>query len=127
MGAEWQSVDDVLASTSDVLFPERMGRQRVTVGSRAPDGDTPLHVIVWRNDLQAAQLLLRAGADVNAQGDMGYTPLHVAVSEGNVAMVKVLLEAGARADLMAEIAGTARDEATRKGGPMAEVFAKRDA
>jgi uncharacterized protein len=127
MDAEWHSVDDVLASTSEVLFPGSLGRQRVTVDSRASDGNTPLHVVVWRDDAKAAQLLLSAGADVNARGDMGYTPLHVAVSQENVAMAELLLGAGARADLTSEIGGTARDEAVRRGGAMADAFVKREA
>ena len=126
MDSEWDSVEDVLASTSDVLFPASIGEQRVTVLSRASDGDTPLHVIVWRNDVKAARLLLSAGADVNAKGDMAVTPLHVAVSRGNVAMAELLLGAGARADLVSEIGGTARDEALRHGGAIADVFAKGD-
>jgi uncharacterized protein len=126
MDAQWNSVDDVLASTSDVLFPAGLGRQPVTVASRASDGDTPLHVVVWRNDVQGARLLLSAGADVNARGDMGYTPLHIAVSQRNVAMAELLLGAKARADLVSEIGDTARDEALRHGGAMADVFAKCD-
>ena len=125
MGDAWRSVDEVLASTSDVLFPGDMTPRRVTVDCRAVDGDTPLHVTAWRDDVQGAKLLLAAGADVNAQGDMGYTPLHVAVANGSVPMVTLLLEAGARTDVPAEITGTARDEAVRKGGPVAEVFANR--
>src|SRR5687768_9992437 len=116
MDSEWDSVEDVLACTSDVLFPAGLGEQRLTVASRASDGDTPLHVVAWRNDVQAAKLLLSAGADVNAGGDMGYTPLHVAVARGNVAMAELLLAAGARADLLSELGGTARDEALRQGG-----------
>lgn len=126
MDSEWDSAEDVLASTSDVLFPAGLGEQRVTVASRASDGDTPLHVVAWRNDVQAARLLLSAGADVNAGGDMGYTPLHVAVAQRNAAMVELFLSAGARADVASELGGTARDEALRQGGPVAAVFAKRD-
>src|SRR5688572_27133423 len=96
MGDAWRWVDEVLASTSDVLFPGDISSRRMTVDCRAADGDTPLHVIAWRDDVRGARLLLAAGADVNAQGDMGYTPLHVAVAKGSVAMVTLLLEAGAR-------------------------------
>jgi ankyrin repeat protein len=121
-----QSLDEVLASTGDILFPASLGRQQVTIDSRSSDGDTPLHVVVWRGDTQAVRLLLAAGADVNAQGDMGYTPLHVAISREDLAMMKLLLDSGARTDLTAEIAGTARDEAMRRAGPVAEVFANHD-
>jgi ankyrin repeat protein len=45
---------------------------------RAPEGDTCLHVAAYRSDVRAVKLLLRAGLDPNAQGDMSSTPLHCA-------------------------------------------------
>jgi len=68
--------------------------------------------------------LIAAGADVNAVGDMGYTPLHVAVSQQSVALVKALLAAGARSDVKSEIGGTAREDALKRGGELAELFAQ---
>jgi uncharacterized protein len=70
-------LEEVLMSTSDVLFPAELGERRVEVSSRDVDGDTPLHVMAWRDDVVGAEILLAAGADVDAVGDMGTTPLHV--------------------------------------------------
>ena len=76
------------ASASDVLFPEDLGERLVTIHSRASDGDSPLHVMVWRRDTAGAEVLVAAGADINAVGDMGETPLHVAVSRGDEELVR---------------------------------------
>ena len=64
------------------------------------DGDTPLHVMLWRSDVQAVIALIDAGVDVNAVGDMSETPLHIAVrNEGSVS-IEALLHAGADPDRM---------------------------
>jgi ankyrin repeat protein len=84
--------------------------------------------MAWRNDLEAVQILVAAGADVNAIGDMGETPLHVAVRSGNVAMVEVLLRAGARDDIRSEFefVSTPRALAAEAGGAMGRVFEGRN-
>lgn len=48
-----------------------------------------------RNDLQALQLLLAHGVDVNAEDQFKETALHIAVKQGNVGLVKFLIEQGA--------------------------------
>jgi ankyrin repeat protein len=45
--------------------------------------------------LEAIQLLLDHGADVNAQSEDGWTALHTAASYGEVQAVEVLLKRGA--------------------------------
>ena len=62
-----------------------------------PDGDgsTALHWAAYRDDLEAADLLIRAGANVNAANDLGVTPLWTASQSGSDAMVAKLLAAGA--------------------------------
>ena len=55
--------------------------------------DTPLYTAVADGKLEAARLLLDAGADPNRSS---YTPyLHMAIHAGNLAMIKLLLKAGA--------------------------------
>ena len=119
-----RTLDEVLQSTSDVLFPADLGERRVAIDSHDSDGDTPLHVMAWRNDLEAVELLVGAGADVNAIGDMGETPLHVAISKENFEMVKALLKAGARDDIRSEFGSTPREKAIRQGESMAVLFAQ---
>jgi ankyrin repeat protein len=123
--AQSRSLADILASTSEFLFPDQPITQIVTVQSRDSDGDTPLHIIAWQGDLKAAETLIDAGADVNAVGDMGYTPLHVAISQNNVALGALLLRRGARYNVTSELSGTAYDMAIRKGGELAKLFKER--
>src|SRR5690348_15776609 len=98
------SLEEILQSTSEVLFPDKMGKRRVRVNSRDVMGDTPLHVMALRQDRYAVQILLYAGAKANAQGDMSETPLHVAVSRGDKHIVEMLLKAGADPDIKCEFA-----------------------
>ena len=68
-----RSLAEILASTPDILFPAELGRAPVTLDSTDCDGDTPLHVMVRRNDIHAVQTLIEAGAKLNGIGDMGKT------------------------------------------------------
>ena len=64
-----RSVDELLQSVSDVLFPAENREKIVSLASRSSEGDTALHVMAWRRDLEGAQLLIAAGADVkNTEG-----------------------------------------------------------
>ena len=63
--------------------------------TRSRVGDTPLHIAAIRGDVQAADLLLDARADIDAQGETGYTALHYAVSQCHPDVVRLLLERGA--------------------------------
>ncbi|MFA7484146.1 MAG: ankyrin repeat domain-containing protein [Vulcanimicrobiota bacterium] len=65
---------------------------------------TPLHCAVRSNSLEAARILVEAGADVNAlvqvkhQCRIGNPPLRYAVQEGYMEMTKLLLDHGADPD-----------------------------
>ena len=122
-----RTLDEVLLSISDVLFPADLGEKPLTIDSRNASGDTPLHVMAWRDDLEGVQILISAGADVNAVGDMGETPLHVAVTKKNLAIVEALLRAGARDDIRSEFEflSTPLEMAMDAGGAIAELFKKR--
>jgi hypothetical protein len=60
---------------------------------------TPLHIAIDRHvgdaNLALVQLLLSAGAPVNAVNSYGHTPLFLAVDLGHTGIVKALLDAGA--------------------------------
>ena len=69
--------------------------QRVDVNAPQADGTTALAWAAERDDLEMAELLIRAGAKVNAANDYGATPLWIACSNGSAAMAEKLLKAGA--------------------------------
>jgi uncharacterized protein len=117
-----RTLEDVLQSTSDVLFPDELGERLVAIDSHSSEGDTPLHVMAWRDDFEGVAILIKAGADVNAIGDMGQTPLHVAVTKRNAAMVLALLGAGARDDIRSEFGSTPHEDAVRGGGTLLTLF-----
>jgi hypothetical protein len=56
---------------------------------------TPLHQAALSNRVEAAELLIRRGADVNAVASDGGTPLHAAAFLGNEEVVAALVEHGA--------------------------------
>jgi uncharacterized protein len=63
--------------------------------SRNDNANTPLHAAVAGKRLEMVQLLIEAGADVNAQDGRGWTPLNLAAHEGPADLVNALLAAGA--------------------------------
>ena len=54
-----------------------------------------LHYAALRNHPAIAQILIDAGADIDAKTDYGATPLRYAAQEGNTGVARILLEAGA--------------------------------
>jgi ankyrin repeat protein len=97
-----RSLKEILDSTAEVLFPEILEGAVVDVDSRDCNGDTPLHVMCWRDDIEAVRALIAAGADPNAIGDMSETPLHVACRVANAEMIRALLAAGGKPDIRGE-------------------------
>jgi ankyrin repeat protein len=61
--------------------------------------ETPLHCAVTSSNMEVTKLLLKAGADVNAQSSFGDTPLQSAVVKGNTAILDLLLASGADPEL----------------------------
>src|SRR6266545_8006051 len=56
------------------------------VNAPAADGMTALHWAVRRGDLDAVDLLLKAGAHTSAATRYGVTPLYLAAQKGNPAL-----------------------------------------
>lgn len=88
-----RNLQDVLISMEDL--PSFFGMKNIGVNSVGAFGDTPLHIAVVQNDLEAIELIVDAGGDVNATDEEGYTPLHEAVEQGNDSAVHLLLRLGA--------------------------------
>lgn len=106
MSKDQRTLDQLLRDIADVLFPAEEVPPRVTLGSAGYDGDSPLHVYLWRNDPYAVKTLVEHGANVNAIGEMGETPLHVAAREASADTLALLLTAGAREDIVSEFGET---------------------
>ena len=90
--------------------------QSVDVNIAQPDGSTPLHWAVHRENLTIVRLLLDAGADVNAANDLAVTPLLMASGRGHGPLVEHLLAAGADPSLTLDSGETALMAASRAGG-----------
>lgn len=117
-----RTIDELLQSTSDVLYPADLGARKVTLDSCDCDGDTPLHVLVWREDLDGVRALIEAGAAINAVGDMGSTALYVAVLRKSPSIVEALLRAGADPDIRTGFGDTPRERALATGGEISQLL-----
>ena len=70
-------------------------QRKADVNGRQIDGTTALHWAVRLDDIQTAELLIRAGANVSAKTREGVTPTQLAAMNGNAAMLEKLIKAGA--------------------------------
>ncbi len=57
-------------------------------------GSTPLHVSAKLGNMQCVDILLKAGAQVDAKDNCGQTALHVATAYGHVKTVRQLIDSG---------------------------------
>ena len=66
--------------------------------ARDNDGSTPLHCAVWKGHQKVVELLLAAGADVNAHNEndhWGTAPLHAAAHANQAGIAQLLIDHGA--------------------------------
>src|SRR5437773_5831838 len=68
------------AQNRDMAALRSLLSQRADVNAAQPDGTTALHWAVYWNDVDAVNLLLRAGARVTATNRYGASPLSEAVT-----------------------------------------------
>jgi len=59
-------------------------------------GWTPLHKAADNGQKEIAELLIAAGADVNAKMSKGWTPLDIAIEENQTATADLLRKHGAK-------------------------------
>jgi ankyrin repeat protein len=94
------------AGTSDLRLPDAARNQdakavrslllqKVDVNARSSDGSTALLWLAHWNDVETADLLLKAGADANTANDFGMTPLSQACTNGSFEFVRLLLKSSA--------------------------------
>ena len=82
MRGDAEGVRSALARNADVNAPQ-------------VDGSTALHWAVERDDVDIADMLLRAGAKATVRTREGVTPLQLAATNGNARMIDRLIKAGA--------------------------------
>ena len=123
-----ETLEQFLNRAADVIFPMRMFDRKpkvLTVQSRGADDDMALHVAALWGDRHAINLLLDAGADIEAAGDMSCTPLFVAVSHNRLLAAEALLLRGANPNASNEFNTSPRQRAERSGDKdMIKLFKK---
>jgi ankyrin repeat protein len=68
------------------------------VSAKDSDGSTPLHCATWKGHVEVVTVLLKHGADVNAENNndhWGTTPLHAAAHANQRAIAELLIAHGA--------------------------------
>jgi ankyrin repeat protein len=115
-----------LAAASSELADAAMNKNRtavrslllkkVDVNAKQIDGTTALHWTVRADDLETADLLIRAGANVSAANREGVTPMQLAATNGSARMLERLIKAGANANApLSKFGDTALMLAARTG------------
>jgi ankyrin repeat protein len=108
--------DAVMRGNKDAL--RSLLQRKVDVNAPQVDGTTALHWAVRADDLQTADLLIRAGAKVSAANREGATPMQLAALNGNAAMIEKLIKAGADPNTpLSKFEDTALMIASRTGKP----------
>ena len=92
-GAGSDAADAAMKNNRDAL--RALVEKKADVTTAQADGTTALHWVARWDDLEMADLLIRAGADVKAANRDGATPLFLASQNGSAAMIEKLLKAGA--------------------------------
>jgi uncharacterized protein len=90
-------LEKVLAKIRDAQLTEFVG-----VDAKLEDpnekglfGTTPLHITAIWGDVEAARILLDAGAEMDVPAEEDCTALHEAINHGHLEMVKLLVSRGA--------------------------------
>lgn len=88
----------VLSGKTDCI--EILARKTGLQDGKAPAmASKALRFAAARGSLDAARIIIDAGADMNACDDINGAPLHIAASNGHPALVRLLFERGARPDV----------------------------
>src|SRR5438034_11605397 len=94
LGAAGSDVADAVMKRNKVVVRALL-QKKADVNVPQTDGTTALHWAARLDDLETAELLIRAGANVKAENRYRVTPLSQACINGSAAMIELLLKAGA--------------------------------
>jgi len=96
------AIDVFAAAATGRIGDLRRTATDATVNSYAYDGWTPLHLASFFGHVDAARLLLEAGADVHAvsRNHLTNTPLHAATAGKHEEVALLLLENNAKSDVV---------------------------
>jgi hypothetical protein len=86
----------VEAEKGDIPALQGLVYQRGDIGARNDKGATALHYAV---SPEVVQILLGAGAELDALDQMGHTPLYYAAADGRIPVIECLLDSRADPDL----------------------------
>ena len=100
---------EVLLQSPDVL---------ATIDQADQNGNTPLKMACHSpGSVEAVQLLINHGANLNIANRPGFTPLMVAAQSGDKSIVELLIDAGANMTQQSRFGETAEEGALRNGFP----------
>ena len=86
---------EAVKKADKVAVRAMLQQPQIDVNLPEADGMAALHWAAYLDDLETADLLIRAGANVKVTNRYGVTPLSLACTNGNAAMIEELLKAGA--------------------------------
>ena len=96
--ADFRLIEAAKARRSETV--RTLIRDGVDVNARYGDDSTALHWAAYWDDRETVDLLLAAGAQVNAADDHGVTPLWLACANGATApTIERLIRSGATTDI----------------------------
>jgi Ankyrin repeats (many copies) len=93
--AAWGGVGDIPAVNALIAMGANVNEERPSSFNGMLPSGTALHVAASAGRMEICNLLLQAGADVNAKNHEGATPLLIGLSHASIACVPALLEHGA--------------------------------
>ncbi|XP_011496124.1 PREDICTED: serine/threonine-protein phosphatase 6 regulatory ankyrin repeat subunit A-like, partial [Ceratosolen solmsi marchali] len=73
-------------------IPLLFSLSKIDINQKTKDGETMLHIAIKMSDIEVANVLLNAGANINIKDNEGNTPLSSALDSRSVEMVDLLLK-----------------------------------